>query len=125
MAGPKEFFEDMEAQGGPKHTYSGELYFTAHRGTYTSQALVKKNNRKSEFALHNAEFWNAMAGLEGKAYPAEDLETNWKEVLLYQFHDILPGSSIEKVYVEALDCIKVSRATIFLTEKRTALNNQK
>lgn len=101
MAGPKEFFEDMEAQGGPKHTYAGELYFTAHRGTYTSQALVKKNNRKSEFALHNAEFWNAMAGLEGKAYPAEDLETNWKEVLLYQFHDILPGSSIAKVYVEA------------------------
>jgi len=101
MAGPKEFFEDMEAKGGPKHTYSGELYFTAHRGTYTSQALVKKNNRKSEFALHNAEFWNAVAGLEGKSYPAEELEKNWKEVLLYQFHDILPGSSIEKVYVEA------------------------
>ena len=101
MAGPKEFFEDMEAKGGPKHTYSGELYFTSHRGTYTTQALVKKNNRKSEFALHDSEFWNAMAALEGKAYPAEELEKNWKEVLLYQFHDILPGSSIAKVYVEA------------------------
>lgn len=101
LAGPKEFFEDMQAKGGPKNTYTGEMYFTAHRGTYTTQALIKKNNRKSEFALHNAEFWNAMAGLEGKEYPAEVLEKNWKEVLLYQFHDILPGSSIGKVYKEA------------------------
>ncbi len=101
MTGPKEFFEDMDAKGGPKHTYSGELYLTTHRGTYTTQALIKKNNRKSEFALHNAEFWNAMANLEGKAYPAEELEANWKVVLLNQFHDILPGSSVEKVNVEA------------------------
>lgn len=101
MAGPKEFFEDMEAKGGPKNTYSGELYFTTHRGTYTTQALVKKNNRKSETALHNVELWSTIAALNGKEYPKEELDKNWKELLLYQFHDILPGSSIKRVYDES------------------------
>lgn len=49
MAGPLEFFHDMEAQGGPANTYVGELYFSAHRGTYTSQAMVKQNNRSADW----------------------------------------------------------------------------
>lgn len=101
MAGPTEFFEDMEALGGPKHTYVGELYFSAHRGTYTSQAMVKKNNRRCELALREAEMWSALAVEKGVVYPKEELEELWKKLLLLQFHDILPGSSIGKVYEEA------------------------
>lgn len=101
MAGPAEFFEDMEALGGPEHTYVGELYFSAHRGTYTSQAMVKKNNRKCELWLREAEMWSALAARKGNAYPKERLEELWKLLLLHQFHDILPGSSIGRVYEEA------------------------
>ncbi len=101
MAGPKEFFEDMEALGGPKHTYVGELYFSAHRGTYTSQAAVKKNNRKCELALREMEFAGAVAEMNGFPYDQKKAELLWKELLLNQFHDILPGSSIARVYTEA------------------------
>ena len=91
----------MEAEGGPKHTYTGELYFSAHRGTYTSQAMVKQNNRRCELSMRELELWSTLAALKGKAYPAEAVERLWKEVLLHQFHDILPGSSIARVYQEA------------------------
>lgn len=97
---PVEFFEDMQEKGGPKNTYVGELYFTAHRGTYTSQAMVKKNNRKSELAMRDLELWSALAALAGGNYPKTEIEELWKEVLLYQFHDILPGTCISKVYEE-------------------------
>ena len=102
IADPVEFFEDMQEQkGDPKNTYVGELYFTAHRGTYTVQASVKKGNRKSEEALRELEFWAVPAALAGSEYPAAEAEALWKDVLLNQFHDILPGSSIARVYVEA------------------------
>ena len=102
IADPVEFFEDMEEQKGkPKNTYVGELYFTAHRGTYTVQASVKKGNRKSELALRELEMWAVPAALAGGKYPAAEAEALWKDVLLNQFHDILPGSSIGRVYVEA------------------------
>lgn len=101
LAGPVEFFEDMQKKGGPKHTYVGELYFTAHRGTYTTQALTKRNNRKSELAMRELELWSALSALEGGRYPKEEAEELWKTVLLHQFHDILPGSSIGRVYEEA------------------------
>ena len=48
-----EFFTDMEKEGGPKNTYVGELYFSAHRGTYTSQAMIKQKNRRGELALRD------------------------------------------------------------------------
>ena len=102
IADPVEFFEDMQEQkGDPKNTYVGELYFTAHRGTYTVQASVKKGNRKSEEALRELELWAVPAALAGGEYPAAEAEALWKDVLLNQFHDILPGSSIARVYVEA------------------------
>jgi len=102
IADPVEFFEDMQEQkGDPKNTYVGELYFTAHRGTYTVQAAVKKGNRKSELALRELEMWATPAALAGAEYPAKEAEALWKDVLLNQFHDILPGSSIARVYVEA------------------------
>ena len=98
---PLTFFEDMEKAGGPRHTYVGELYFSAHRGVYTSQAAVKRGNRKAETALREAEMWGAMAMLHGAAYPLARMDAAWKRLLLNQFHDILPGSSIARVYEEA------------------------
>ncbi|MBQ9008603.1 MAG: alpha-mannosidase, partial [Clostridia bacterium] len=101
MAGPVQFFEDMEAQGGPKHTYVGELYFSAHRGVFTSQAAIKKGNRRAELALREAEMWGSLALLNGAEYPLARMDAAWKKLLLNQFHDILPGSSIARVYEEA------------------------
>ena len=101
MAGPMEFFQDMEEKGGPVNTYVGELYFSAHRGTYTSQAAVKKNNRRSELAMREEELWSCLASERGLHYDLDKADALWKEVLLHQFHDILPGSSIGRVYVEA------------------------
>jgi len=82
--------------------WRGELYLELHRGTYTTQAKTKRNNRKNEFALRNAEWLSAVASLEGwAAYPRDVLLQNWKTLLTLQFHDIIPGSSIGRVYDEA------------------------
>lgn len=78
--------------------WDGELYFELHRGTYTSQAETKRYNRKTEILLHNIELLAALAHLDGAAYPKETLDSIWERVLLNQFHDILPGSSIRQVY---------------------------
>ena len=100
FAAPQDFFEDMAKGGAPKNKYVGELYFQCHRGTYTSQAAIKRGNRKSELALREAEMWSAAAA-DKLMYPADRLDWAWKKVLLNQFHDILPGSSIARVYEEA------------------------
>jgi alpha-mannosidase len=99
---PVDFFADLLARGMVKERYVGELYFQAHRGTYTSQAKTKKGNRKSEFALREAEMWGSAARkLRGYDFGAATLRNAWTKVLLNQFHDILPGSSIQRVYQEA------------------------
>lgn len=77
----------------------GELYLEFHRGTYTSQAKNKKNNRKSEFLYQNAETVSVAANkLLGLPYPQKKLNEGWECILLNQFHDIIPGSSIHSVY---------------------------
>lgn len=81
--------------------HKGELYLEKHQGTYTTQSNNKLGNRKIEFMLHNVEFLATVASLRGYEYPKEKLDEIWKEVLLYQFHDIIPGSSINRVYVES------------------------
>jgi alpha-mannosidase len=84
--------------------WRGELYLELHRGTYTTQARTKRNNRLLEFALRNAEFLCALTALETEGeYPREILLDCWKHTLTYQFHDIIPGSSIGRVYTEAED----------------------
>ena len=76
-------------------TWEGEFYFEYHRGTYTSMARNKRGNRKSELGMMDLELLGVMSG----AYPAEADERLWRDiVLLNQFHDILPGSSIAEVY---------------------------
>ena len=102
IAAPLEYFQDQEAKGVPTVRYVGELYFQAHRGTYTSQARTKRGNRKSEFALREAEMWGAAAKLlKGYSFPQATMDEAWGLVLLNQFHDIIPGSSIHRVYEEA------------------------
>ena len=101
MENPVDFFEALDKKGGPANTWDGELYFNAHRGTYTTQAAIKKNNRRSEYALHHLELWGALAALRGRPYDARAAEGLWKTLLLNQFHDILPGSCIARVYKEA------------------------
>ncbi len=100
----KEFFETVAKEDGPVlPTWNGELYLELHRGTFTSQSRNKRANRKSEFALHDAEFLAAAAKVlnEEYTYPHADFTEAWQFVCLNQFHDILPGSSVGKVYEES------------------------
>jgi alpha-mannosidase len=92
-----EFFSALEAEHAGRQVVVGELYFEYHRGVYTSQAFVKRANRVCEQLLHDAEFLGAARGDDTQA----ELDRLWKLLLLQQFHDILPGSSIGLVYEDA------------------------
>jgi len=94
----EDFFASASAEAHGLTTQTGELYFELHRGTYTSQSRTKRLNRLAEQALREAEMWSVAAG---GSYPGEELEADWKTLLTNQFHDILPGSSIDWVYEEA------------------------
>ncbi|MGW6956928.1 alpha-mannosidase [Streptomyces chartreusis] len=100
---PDEFFAKARAEYEDAPVWNGELYLELHRATYTSQARTKQGNRRSEHKLREAELWATTAALHapGYAYPYEKLDRLWKTVLLHQFHDILPGSSIAWVHREA------------------------
>ncbi|PLW47412.1 hypothetical protein PCANC_05854 [Puccinia coronata f. sp. avenae] len=83
-------------------TWRGELYLEYHRGTYTSHGSIKRHNRKSEILLREIEYFATIASLSNKdtgyQYPKDELDHLWETVLLCQFHDVLPGSSIALVY---------------------------
>ncbi len=80
-------------------SWQGELYLEFHRGTYTSQARNKRNNRKCEFLYQNAELLSTVAKtLFGDAFPKARLHEGWENILSNQFHDVIPGSSIKEVY---------------------------
>ena len=114
---PLDYFKDQDARGWPDARYVGELYFQAHRGVLTSQAKTKKGNRKSELALREAELWGVAARtLKDFDFSAATLDAAWKVVLLNQFHDILPGSSIQRVYEEA----EASYAAVITEASRVA-----
>lgn len=78
--------------------WEGELYFEYHRGTYTSMARNKRSNRKSEILMMDLELLSLLALDKGITYPKEAIDHMWQTILLNQFHDILPGSSIHEVY---------------------------
>lgn len=92
--------EDRIGKGLDLVTWYGELYFELHRGTYTTQANNKRNNRKAEFLLRDIELLATAASLKNSKYkyPKEDIDDIWEATLLCQFHDCLPGSSIEMCY---------------------------
>src|SRR2546430_14702690 len=82
-------------------TWVGELYLEYHRGTYTSQARIKQANRRAELFYRDVEVLNAWASLYGMPSRQEQLNEGWRLILLNQFHDVLPGSSILEVYDDA------------------------
>ena len=98
-----DFFSRLEkkSENGTEFvTWYGELYFEFHRGTYTTQANNKRNNRKSEFMLRDLEYLATLASIHKPSYkyPKKQIDFMWEGVLLCQFHDCLPGSSIEMCY---------------------------
>jgi alpha-mannosidase len=110
-----DFLEKWAVDAARFPTWVGELYLERHEGTLTTNARNKRYNRKMELALRDLEWSGVLAGrVAGAAYPAERLEAIWQEVLLYQFHDILPGSSIKRVYDES-----VARYAEMLSEVQT------
>jgi alpha-mannosidase len=124
-----DFFERLYARAWEHPqtpTWVGELYLEFHRGTYTSQARTKQNNRRSEQLLREAEWLNAWATTLGGTSRQGELDDAWKLVLLNQFHDILPGSSVPLVYVdsnaqfarlqEAAEAVRAEQARFVLSE---------
>lgn len=104
-----EFFEDVEKtseEGKSLPNWNGELYLEFHRGTYTSHGSIKKGNRHSEILLRDVEQATTLASLykyhkNDYVYPKQAIDDSWEKVLLNQFHDVLPGSSIGMVYDDA------------------------
>ncbi|KAF2836234.1 glycoside hydrolase family 38 protein [Patellaria atrata CBS 101060] len=108
----EDFFDQLQkkAENGLDFvTWYGELYFELHRGTYTTQANNKRNNRRSEVILHDVEYLATLASLKSAwkdskfaetkyKYPKKEIDEMWEATLLCQFHDCLPGSSIEMCY---------------------------
>lgn len=122
---PEQFFAEVEAEaeaGAPVPVWSGELYFEMHRGTLTSQASTKTGNRRCERLLREAELWWVAAGGASSDIAAE-LDALWKDVLLQQFHDIIPGSSIAWVAADAKAAHDrvADRLEALITEALTAI----
>jgi alpha-mannosidase len=117
-----DFLEEWKGEAERFATWMGELYLERHEGTLTTSARSKWYNRKMEFGLRELEWSAALAArFAGSEYPAGALTTLWREVLLYQFHDILPGSSIKRVYDESLERYSVMLAeTQSLTDQATS-----
>ncbi|MHB1293959.1 MAG: alpha-mannosidase [Anaerolineae bacterium] len=98
----EDYFRTVDDKAPDLPLWDGELYLETHRGTYTTQAAIKKANRKNELLLRDAEALGVFANALGAGVDLQPLHRAWQSVLLLQFHDILPGSSIGEVYREAL-----------------------
>ncbi len=97
-----DFLKQIQGDLGDRiPIWNDELYLEYHQGTFTTQGLVKKNNRRAESLLGTAEKLLTLNSFYGIRYPREEMESTWKQVLTHQFHDILPGSSITPVYRDA------------------------
>ncbi|MDF2922331.1 MAG: alpha-mannosidase [Paenibacillaceae bacterium] len=106
----RELVERMDGVNGStagnyKAVWDGELYLELHRGTYTSQAFIKRMNRKLELLYREAEWISVLSALQAgwEAYRQKQLYDGWTIILRNQFHDIIPGSSIRQVYEDARD----------------------
>ncbi|GJQ14874.1 hypothetical protein GpartN1_g6665.t1 [Galdieria partita] len=96
---PTKFFEEMEKHQAELPVWLGELYLEEHRGTLTSQSFVKRDNRRAEEMMKEIEaLYSILYACYGISYPHEAINQLWKYILLNQFHDVLPGSSIGDVY---------------------------
>src|SRR5579872_777916 len=99
----RDFFSDIEKKMPSMQipTWDGELYFAYHRGVFTTQAETKRRIRRAEEIVLNAEKFGSLASLYGRAYPQDDMELAWKNLLFDHFHDIMPGSGIAVNYLDA------------------------
>ena len=116
---PDDFFAEAREELAEPPVWVGELYLELHRATLTSQHLTKQGNRRCEHLLVEAELWSATAALRGLAdYPYDELDALWQQILLQQFHDILPGTSIAWVHREAAaQYARVAEAATALIER--------
>ena len=96
-----DFFREAKSRSKDLLTWVGELYLELHRGTFTSQAHNKQQNRTCEFLMRDAELLASFAPSFPHEYPQSQIEAAWKLVLLNQFHDIIPGSSVREVYEDS------------------------
>ena len=98
-----EFMEDLERTANQPNVYRGELYLELHRGTLTSMHTIKRNNRKAEFAIRNAEYLTVVNAVQrGIAADASAIAPYVETLMVNQFHDILPGTSIEEVNIRSI-----------------------
>lgn len=110
---PDAFFERAKAELPEPAVWKGELYLERHRATFTTQHAMKQGNRRNEGLLIEAELWASVATLRtARPYPYDTLDQAWREVLLLQFHDILPGSAISWVHREAAQRHAMVSATL-------------
>ena len=99
---PEDFFQRLRRNTRSIPTITGELYLQGHRATFTSQAMMKRGLRKSERLLHDVELVGVLGHYEANAsFPRDKVNQLWEKLLLNQFHDILPGSSIAEVHEQA------------------------
>ncbi len=99
----EDFFKEAEKDIENPPEWYGELYLEAHQGTLTTSAKTKFFNRQAEFMMHNIELLLALAVVFlDYEYPADDMEKLWKILLVNQFHDILPGTTIDLAYKDTL-----------------------
>lgn len=125
----EDFYEDIlkrSNDGKDLPTWTGEIYLEFHRGTYTTQAMVKKLMRECEVKLHAVEWAATLVSLTESSYkyPSKSLAALWEDICLCQFHDVLPGSCIGMVYYEeALPMLRKAyeRATDLFEEALGAL----
>lgn len=107
-------------------TWYGEIYFERHRGVYTSQAIIKRYNRKVEFLYREVEIVSSIANLMGADIDISKLERGWKKLLMNQFHDILPGSCVKEAVEDAVrdyeDIIQIARG--ILEDSYNYIDNQ-
>ena len=119
---PDAFFERARGELVDPPVWVGELYLELHRATLTSQHRTKQGNRRTEHLLVEAELWATAAAVRtGADYPYDELDVSWQTVLLHQFHDILPGTSIAWVHREAVaEYARVEAAARAIIERAQA-----
>ncbi len=97
----EDYFCQLDEKRNDLPVWKGELCVETHQGTYTTIADVKRNNRYAEMAFRRLDLLSVLANLKGKNPGYEETVSYWKNLLLCQFHDVLPGSSIDTVYDDA------------------------
>jgi len=119
---PDVFFERARGELVDPPVWVGELYLELHRATLTSQHRTKQGNRRTEHLLVEAELWATAAAVRtGADYPYDELDSLWQTVLLHQFHDVLPGTSIAWVHREAVaEHARVEAAARSIVERSQA-----